>query len=274
MRALAWTRRLVLVALLAGAAFFLWRYARGNPEDVPWTKLDLARPVGAFTRAKLAGLVGDGGRCRALLRAAGIAFEALPPRHEGPECGYEDGVRLDPGGAAALGYRPAGLATSCPVAAALALWEWHVVQPAALQRFGARVTEVETFGSYNCRRMYGRSSGDWSEHARANAVDVAGFRLADGRRVSVATDWSDAGAKGRFLHDVRDGACRLFTHPLAGLQCRPPRPPPPRRGSEGPLGLARLPLSGAAKQIRPRNEIGPALAGEADRKPLTAQGLI
>lgn len=212
---LRWTRRLILLALLAFAAMLLWGYGRRHPEDVPWTKLDLTQPVGAFTRVKLAGLHGEGARCRALLGRAGIRYAALPARVDGPQCGFSDGIRFERGGAATLAYRPAGLATSCPVAAALALWEWHFVQPAALKRFGRRVAEVETFGSYNCRRMYGRSAGDWSEHARANALDVAGFRLEDGRRVSVATDWADSGAKGRFLHDVRDGACRLFTHTLS-----------------------------------------------------------
>jgi hypothetical protein len=215
MQALRWAKRLVLLALLALGGLLLWGYGRSHPEDVPWTKLDLTQPVGAFTRVKLAGLHGQGARCRALLARAGVRFAALPPRVDGPQCGVSDGIRIEPGGAAALDYRPTSVATSCPVAAALALWEWHVVQPAALKRLGARVVEVETFGSYNCRRMYGRSDGAWSEHARANALDVAGFRLADGRRVSVAADWGAAGANGRFLHDVRDGACRLFTHTLS-----------------------------------------------------------
>ena len=213
--AVRWARRLIFLGAAAFAALLLWAYGRKHPEDVPWTKLDLAQPIGAFTRAKLAGLHGEPARCRALLSRAGIRYTAMPRRLDGPQCGFSDGIRLEPGGATTLAYRPEGLVTSCPVAAALALWEWHVVQPAALKRFGSRIVEVETFGSYNCRRMYGRATGDWSEHARANAVDVAGFRLADGRRVSVAADWREAGPKGRFLHDVRDGACRLYTHTLS-----------------------------------------------------------
>jgi hypothetical protein len=181
---------------------------------VPWTRLDLAQPVGAFTGRKLAALGGEGGRCRALLRRAGIRFIALPARR-GKQCGYDDAVRFTGGGARDLAYLPAGLGTSCPVAAGLALWEWHFVQPAALRRFGVKVAAVEHYGSYSCRRLYGRSEGGWSEHAAANAVDVAAFRLADGRRVSVAADWRGAGAKARFLHEVRDGACRLFATTLS-----------------------------------------------------------
>jgi hypothetical protein len=202
-------------ALVAFAIFLAWGYARNHPEDVPWTELDLAQPVGAFTGRKLAGLAGEGRKCRALLGRAGIRYEALPAPRSAGRCGYRDGVRMGRGGALSLDYRPGDLATSCPVAAGLALWEWHVVQPAALRHFGVKVAAVDHFGSYSCRRIYGRSQGAWSEHSTGNAVDIAAFRLADGRRISVLGDWQDEGAKGRFLRDVRDGACRLFSTTLS-----------------------------------------------------------
>lgn len=202
-------------ALLAFAAFLAWGYARNHPEDLPWTELDLAQPLGAFTGRKLAALSGEGPKCRTLLRRAGIRFDALPPRDAGKQCGYDDAVRFGGGGALDLAWRPAILGTSCPVAAGLALWEWHVVQPAALRHFGVKVAAVEHFGSYSCRRIYGRAQGAWSEHSRANAVDIAAFRLADGRRVSVLRDWKGEDNESRFLRDVRDGACRLFATTLS-----------------------------------------------------------
>jgi hypothetical protein len=204
----------LVLALVAFLAFLGWGYARGHPEDVPWTELDLALPVGAFTGRKLAALGGESETCRALLRRAGIRFVALPSRRDG-QCGYDDAVRFSRGGAVAVGYRPAGLGTSCPVAAALALWEWHVVQPAALRRFGTRVAAVEHYGSYSCRRIYGKREGAWSEHSSANAVDIAAFVLADGRRIGVAGGWNGGGAAALFLRDVRDGACRLFATTLS-----------------------------------------------------------
>ena len=211
-KALRRARRLLLLGLAAFLGFLAWGYGRNHPQDVPWAPLDLAQPVGAFTRAKLAGL--STAQCRALLGRAGVRFTRIAAVKAGAQCGYEGAVSLA-GGAAAISYRPARLPLQCPVAAALALWEWNVIQPAALRRLGRRVVAVETFGSYNCRRIYGRSTGPWSEHARANAVDVAAFRLDDGRRVAVLADWRDPGAKGRFLHEVRDGACRLFATTLS-----------------------------------------------------------
>ena len=206
---------LLLLALLGFGALLLYGHARRHPEDLPWTELDLAQPIGAFTGRKLAALHGETPRCIALLGRAGVHFETLPGRSEGPECGYDHAIRFQPGGATTIGYRPADVATNCAVAAALALWEWHVVQPAARRHFGRPIESIAHFGSYSCRRMYARATGPWSEHASADAIDIAGFALADGTEIEVARDWNGGGAKSAFLHDVRDGACRLFSTVLS-----------------------------------------------------------
>ena len=209
-------KTLLWLALIAFSAMLLYGYSRTHPENMPWTKLDLARPIGAFTGRKLAVLEREsGGECKALLRRAGIRFATLPPRSGGGQCGYSDAVRFSAGGALDIDYRPRDLGTSCPVAAALALWEWHTVQPAAIRRFGSKVAEIEHFGSYSCRRIYGRSEGDWSEHSTANAVDVAAFRLENGTRISVLKDWNGSGEKAAFLRETRDGACKLFATTLS-----------------------------------------------------------
>ena len=206
---------LVSIAVLVLAALLLLGHARRHPEDVPWTALDLTRPVGAFTGRKLAGLADEGARCKTLLHRAGVRFQTLPARSAGPQCGYRDAVRFMPGGALDIGYRPRDLGMNCAVAAGLALWEWHVVQLAAQRHLGQQVATIQHFGSYNCRRLYGRQEGGWSEHATANAVDIAGFTLDDGTRISVAEDWDGGGARGRFLREVRDGACGLFASVLS-----------------------------------------------------------
>ena len=211
-RTIAW---LVALGILATAAFVLWALAKGQPQDLPWTPLDLGRPIGLATGRKLTALGRDFPQCRRVLEAAGIRYATLPPRQDGPDCGYEDGVRVMGGGARRIAFAPSGLGTACPVAAALSMWEWDVIQPAAQNEFGSRVVGIDHFGSYNCRRMYGREEGSFSEHATADAIDIAGFRLADGTRVTVARDWSGDDAKARFLHRVRDGACRLFATTLS-----------------------------------------------------------
>lgn len=208
-------RLIVILAGIAIAALLLYSYARRNPQDMPWTPLDLDQPVGLFTGRKLTALTGDAPRCLALLEKAGARFfTPLPPRQQG-QCGYEDAVRLLKGSVMPVDWRPDGLGVSCPVAAALLIWERDVVQPAARRHLGSTVSAIDHFGSYSCRRLYGRSAGDWSEHATANAVDIAGFRLANGRRVSVKADWPRDDARAAFLRDVRDGACNLFATVLS-----------------------------------------------------------
>lgn len=213
-------RTLVVIGVIGLFALVTWGVLRGRPQDLPWTPLDLAQPIGAFTGRKLTALGEDFGACRALLDRAGVRYTALPPRDDGARCGYSDAVRFTVGGARDLTYTPAGLGIACPVAAALAKWEWDVVQPAAEQQFGTRVASIEHFGSYSCRRIYGRDAGNWSEHSTADAVDIAGFRLANGRRVTVARDWNrgeseTARQDAAFLREVRDGACRLFATVLS-----------------------------------------------------------
>ena len=215
MRIVRLLKMLLLLGLLLFAGLLLYGYARSHPEDMPWTPLDLTQPVGAFSGRKLAGLSGNAGQCRALLERAGVEFAALPPREGVGQCGYDDGIRFASGGALSIRYRPASLGTSCPVAAALALWDWHVVQPAALDHFGQRVRSIDHFGSYSCRRIYGRAEGAWSEHSTANAVDIAAFRLEDGTRISVLNDWDGSEAEQAFLRDVRNGACDLFATVLS-----------------------------------------------------------
>lgn len=206
---------IVVLAVVATVALTAIGYARRHPENLPWTQLDLTRPVGMFTGRKLAALREDPALCPELLREAGVQYDSLPPHDGGPHCSYSDAVRLGDDGARTIALRPAEAGLSCPVAAALALWEWHVVQPAAARHFGGRVASIDHFGGYSCRRVNNREEDDWSEHATANAIDIAAFRLADGRRISIVDDWNGAPAEAAFLREVRDGGCRLFATVLS-----------------------------------------------------------
>ncbi len=213
-------RTLVWAVAIAAIGFALYAFVRSRPQDVPWTPLSLSQPIGMFTRAKIGDLRGDFAGCRALLDKAGVRYTALPPRDAGAQCGYADAVRLRTGGARTTAYAPADVGLSCRVATGLALWEWQVVQPAAQARFGTGVARIEHFGSYNCRRLYGRDSGAFSEHATANAIDIAAFVLDDGRRISVVGDWTAGEGRGdadkaAFLREVRDGACGVFSTVLS-----------------------------------------------------------
>ncbi|WP_420142842.1 extensin family protein [Sphingomonas sp.] len=202
----------VLAALLLLALGYALVAPRLDPADLPWTPLDLDARLGRATAGKIAAL--DGPACAALLDRAGIAHRALPAVRRG-ECGYDDGVAWSSGGLRRTAYNPGGPTLACPLAASLAVWEREVVQPEAERLLGARVARIDHYGSYACRRLYGSASGGWSEHARARAIDIAGFLLTDGRRITVARDWTGRGPEAAFLRAVRDGACRAFTTTLS-----------------------------------------------------------
>ncbi len=100
----------------------------------------------------------------------------------------------------------------CPMVAALDAWVAQVLQPTAQARFGQAVVQIDTMGSYSCRTMNGGLGSRISEHAFGNALDIAGFRLADGRRITVVHDWTQGDEQSQaFLRDVHAGACTQFT---------------------------------------------------------------
>ena len=54
-----------------------------------------------------------------------------------------------------------------------------------------------------------------SEHAMANAFDISGLRLEDGRMISILKAWDGNGYDAEFLHDVRNGLCDYFNLTLS-----------------------------------------------------------
>ena len=98
---------------------------------------------------------------------------------------------------------------TCPTAEALSGWARFGVDRAARQILGSPLKRIETMGSYSCRNVAGTSRR--SAHSRAEAVDVSGFVLEDGRRISVLADWSNGTREEReFLRVVQRSACKRF----------------------------------------------------------------
>ena len=97
---------------------------------------------------------------------------------------------------------------TCTTALATARWLKDAVRPEAQRTLGTRLTKVEQWSTYSCRR---RPSGRLSEHATGNAIDVARLLFADGRRLSIEPDWYAGGATGRFLRAISRSACRYFS---------------------------------------------------------------
>jgi hypothetical protein len=104
------------------------------------------------------------------------------------------------------------LTIDCPMVPALEAWLDTIVEPDAQTRFGQRVATVKVFGAYSCRGIDNMPGARLSEHAFGNAVDVAGFTLADGREIDFVRDWKKTDTQeAAFLHEVHAGACQYFT---------------------------------------------------------------
>lgn len=198
---------ILLLLICAGVAMSVWRgwLPVSDPWN-PWAPLNVRDQPNFLTSYKLWRLRNDPALCDQVLRTSSLRYARQADSPADAKCPLTDSLRLQ-GGDVALS---SSFLSSCPLAVAYALFDIHGLQPAAEQVFGQKVTQIDHLGSFACRNVYNRSEGRLSQHATANALDIAGFRLADGRRISVLKDWDDTGEKGRFLRLVRDGACKQF----------------------------------------------------------------
>lgn len=153
--------------------------------------------------------VRDTAQCLADLRAESVAFRVLPDKDYGNGCGVVGAVQLVEIGVPVTGVT----ALRCGQARAFVGWVRGAVAPAAYQLLGSELARIDGMGSYACRNVVGspRNADRRSGHAIANAVDIGGFVLKDGRRVTILNDWASPDPAVRtFLQTVRASACRRF----------------------------------------------------------------
>lgn len=118
-------------------------------------------------------------------------------------CGIAAPVRLS--AAAGVALEPPAL-LACGTARALAAWLDGGAKP-EFAKAGAPLAALTVVDAYSCRNRNRAAQGKLSEHARGHAIDIAGFRLADGTTVTVGDGWASPtwGAVLRRLHDAGCG---------------------------------------------------------------------
>lgn len=140
-----------------------------------------------------------------------VAAEALPPIAEGVSCGAQSPLALS--GVFANGRMvpvTGGVVTDCNLASALPDWV-AAVDGYLAARENTGIAEVIGGTSYMCRNVNNGAAGNLSFHAFADALDVVGFKLEDGRTINVESGWGDAlSAEGRLLRFAHDSACSTF----------------------------------------------------------------
>ena len=201
--------RVVLFVLVASGTAMAFREGLVAPRLNPLPEIDLARPGAWLIDWRLAALKHFPAVCARSLESPHIDARQIADSPIENGCGWSNGVRLMEAGGARASFDK----ITCEMAVAMALWMEHEVQPLALEHLGQRVNGLVSRGSYACRNIVGSVvlSRVRSQHAYANAADIAGFTLADGRQVDILAHWAAAdSAEGRFLREAHRRACRYF----------------------------------------------------------------
>jgi len=193
------------LGILAG---LVWAEVVAIPGRLnPFAPLRIADDVNWLTRLKLSRLKQDAAQCHAVLAESAVSFRTVPDRPSEQGCGLSDAVEV----ARSSVRLNQEFTATCPLAVAWALFETHVLQPAARRHLGQDVARISHVGTYVCRNINHRADGRRSEHATGNAIDIVGFILADGQQITVKKDWAgDARRHSAFLRALRDGACDVF----------------------------------------------------------------
>lgn len=156
------------------------------PGDTPGTAPpEPPAPLTKWSEAETAAALRE---CLALLAPIAAGLDVSEPMRAG-DCGSPAPVLLrSVGSASRIEMKPAAT-LNCRMVAKLHDWVETTLQPAARAELGSPVVRIIGSSGYSCRNRYGLANAPISEHAFANAIDIGGFVLADGRTVSVLGAW-------------------------------------------------------------------------------------
>jgi len=141
--------------------------------------------------------------CRLALSEQIAIAPSIPDIHGPGGCGGEDLVRLE---AVVLpdkhrvALKPAAT-LRCTMASAIADWVRTDVAPLAAG-LGSEISDLDNFDSFECRGRNRVAGALLSEHGRANALDVRGVKLADGRSISLTDREVPRDTREAILHSV------------------------------------------------------------------------
>jgi hypothetical protein len=182
---------LTIAAVLAATAI-------ASAEQVP---LPRPRPLGLASVASP-----EPSACQVDLGSRAV-FAPLPPLVGPGNCGASDVVQLNavimPDKTHVAFQPPPTL--RCSMAGAVADWVRADLGPQAAE-MGAPLKAIENYDSYDCRGMNRVKGAKLSEHAKANALDVRSFTLADGRTIHP----TDVAVSRDFRERMRASACVRF----------------------------------------------------------------
>jgi hypothetical protein len=146
--------------------------------------------------------------CMDRIRALGVEFTEEPPMDVGGNCSAPHPLKVTNLGSG-ISIRPETI-LNCMETESVARWVKDVVVPSANKLLGSAPNRLIQSSAYVCRTRYNDPHEKMSEHAHANALDVAAFSFADRDPVSIGGTKSGS-PEAKFEAEIRKGACDLFT---------------------------------------------------------------
>ncbi len=120
-------------------------------------------------------------------------------------CGVENAVRISSISGVTLSSRST---MDCGTAQALKTWIESSAKP-ALSKKGGGLRQIKVAAHYACRRRNNSKTGKISEHGKGRAIDISGFKLADGSEISVLKGWNARSSR-KALRRMHADACGPF----------------------------------------------------------------
>lgn len=197
-----------LVALVA-YGLYSWLPAYYNP----FAPLSPDDPPTMVTRYKLRQMANEPQACLAILKEASekgmIGFRQQ--NDVAGKCPLSAPVRVSRFGDVQLS---SSFLASCPLALSSAMYVHQRAKPVAASMMKSALTRIDHLGSYACRNIYNRPGARLSEHATADALDISGFRFANGQQITVLKGWNEQNSRGETLHALFDQSCPFFGNSL------------------------------------------------------------
>lgn len=175
----------VLIIVVVATVGYRWL----PPDYNPFIPLTLDDPPGRITQFKLRRLTPEA--CASLLSQANQQdlIRTQPVADSVGECPLSNVVRVRSFGPVSLN---GSFLASCPLALSSALYISQQARPLTKRYMGSDLARIDHLGSFACRNIYHRPDARRSEHATAEALDIAAFRLTNGERVTVLNGWKAA----------------------------------------------------------------------------------
>ncbi|WP_049293693.1 extensin family protein [Franconibacter helveticus] len=179
----------------------------------PFAPLSPGDPPTMVTRYKLRQMASEPQACLAILKQAGeqgmISFREQ--NNVAGKCPLDAPVRVTRFGDVRLS---SSFLASCPLALSSAMFVHQRAKPVAAALMKSQLTRIDHLGSYACRNIYNRPGARLSEHATADALDISGFRFANGQQVTVLKGWDEQNARGETLRALFNQSCPFFGNAL------------------------------------------------------------